>query len=310
MATRSFTEPPEFIPLDGSTAEQPKPPRPIQEQVQWLDLRAAVEQDPPRLDFVLPGIKRGVVGALVATGGVGKTMIAVQMSITVASGCDLLNLASLEWECKPGKVVFFTGEDDLDVLHGRIHAIGLMMHQTEREKMYKNLSIGSLVGLQSDVMSHKWQCWFAEKTKDARLVVFDTLRRFHNLDENDNGLMASLIGWMESLCRQNGITVLFLHHTNKTSSGADVSQQASRGASVLTDNARFQANMVTMSEKEATTFRVDPELRRWFVKLCFTKLNYSKPLPDLWFKKTDGGALEVAQFSTSYATCKKGDENW
>ncbi|WP_223930832.1 helicase RepA family protein, partial [Aeromonas caviae] len=36
-----------------------------------------------------------------------------------------------------------------------------------------------------------------------------TLRRFHQLDENDGGHMAGLLAYMEQLCRENSTTVLF-----------------------------------------------------------------------------------------------------
>jgi RecA-family ATPase len=305
MANEDFNcaEPPPFIPMndDSETKQTVRP----QDKVQWLDLRAAVEQSRKEIDFVLPGLKQGAVGALVATGGVGKTMIAVQMCMTVASGYDMLNLESLGWQCKTGKVIFLSAEDDLDILHNRINAMGAVLSPTNREAMYENLRIASLVGLGANVHEASWQAWFYEATKGARLVVFDTLRRFHQLDENDNGAMANLIAWLEVICKVNGITVIFLHHTNKASSGADVTQHSSRGASVLTDNARWQANLAVMSEKEAEATETDSELRSWFVKLCFTKLNYSQPLPDVWLRKREGGALELAQFATSSITKKK-----
>ena len=46
-------------------------------------------------------------------------------------------------------------------------------------------------------------------------------------------------------------------------------QQASRGSSVLTDNARFQGNLVGMSQGEAKEFDVDESRRRFFVRLSF-----------------------------------------
>ena len=264
---------------------------------QWLDLRHAVEQAPEPLDFVLPGFKSGTVGALVSPGATGKTMLALQAAVTVSGGPDMLDFASMDaaWRRTAGRVVFLTGEDPADVLNGRFHAIGQRLNTAEKQALFDNLSVAPLVGHGADVMTFEWRRWIADVTLNARLVVIDTLRRFHQLDENDGGHMARLLAYMERLCRENSTTVLFLHHTSKAGAlnGGDA-QQASRGSSVLTDNARFQANLVGMTTEQAKQFDVDENCRRNFVRLSFPKVNYSAPIPDQWFRRRDGGLLEPA----------------
>ena len=264
---------------------------------QWLDLRHAVEQAPEPLDFVLPGFKSGTVGALVSPGATGKTMLALQAAVTVSGGPDMLDFASMDtaWRRTAGRVVFLTGEDPADVLNGRFHAIGQRLNTAEKQALFDNLSVAPLVGHGADVMTFEWRRWIADVTLNARLVVIDTLRRFHQLDENDGGHMARLLAYMEQLCRENSTTVLFLHHTSKAGAlnGGDA-QQASRGSSVLTDNARFQANLVGMTTEQAKQFDVDENCRRNFVRLSFPKVNYSAPIPDQWFRRRDGGLLEPA----------------
>lgn len=259
----------------------------------WLDLRHAVENEPRPLDFILPGFKSGTVGALVSMGGTGKTMLALQCAITVATGFDMLELAALDssWRPATGRVVLLTGEDDADVLDGRIHAIGAKLPLSQREAMYENMAVAPLVGRGVDLMHMGWQRWIKEATAGARLIVFDTLRRFHQLDENDSGQMAQLLALLEQLCRENHTAALFLHHTNKLGGGSDA-QQASRGSSVLTDNARFQANLVGMSKADAEEYGVHEDCRRSFVRLSFPKINYSAPLSDRWFRRREGGVLE------------------
>lgn len=245
----------------------------------------------------MPGFKSGTVGALVSPGATGKTMLALQAAVTVSGGPDMLDFASMDtaWRRTAGRVVFLTGEDPADVLNGRFHAIGQRLNPAEREAMFENLSVAPLVGRGADVMTFEWRRWIAGVTCDARLVVIDTLRRFHQLDENDGGHMAGLLAYMEQLCRENSTTVLFLHHTSKAGAlnGGDA-QQASRGSSVLTDNARFQANLVGMTPEQAKQFDVDENCRRNFVRLSFPKINYSAPIPDQWFRRRDGGLLEPA----------------
>lgn len=294
-------------------------------EISWLDLRSAVENEPEPLDFVFPGFKSGTVGALVSPGGTGKTMLALQVAVTVATGADLLNLADMDsaWRLVTGPVVFLTGEDPADVLDGRFHAIGRHLNTSQREAMYNNLAVAPLVGFSADMMSGEWRHWIENVTRGARLVVIDTLRRFHQLDENDGGHMAGLLAYMEQLCRANRTSVLFLHHTNKAGAfNSGDAQQASRGSSVLTDNARFQANLIGMGAAEAEIWGVDEECRRHFVRWSFPKLNYSAPISDRWYRRYEGGVLKpavlerqrkakgVLPFKKSKAVMEGADDNW
>lgn len=299
----------------------PQQCKPDLSDFQWLDLRHAVEQTPEELDFVLPGFLAGTVGALVSPGATGKTMLALQAAVTVSGGPDMLGFGNMDtaWRRATGRVVFLSGEDPANVLNRRIHAIGQRLNPVEREAMFENLSVAPLVGRGVNVMTLEWRRWIADVTQDARLVVIDTLRRFHQLDENDGGHMAGLLAYMEQLCRENSTSVLFLHHTSKAGAlnGGDA-QQASRGSSVLTDNARFQANLVGMTPEQARQFNVDENCRRNFVRLSFPKINYSAPIPDQWFRRRDGGLLEPAVLergtfkSAKTGSFQKGgdDEQW
>lgn len=261
-------------------------------------MRRAVGHEPAPLDFVLPGFKSGTVGALVAPGATGKTMLALQAAITVSGGPDMLDFSGMDtaWQRTAGRVVFLTGEDPSDVLNGRFYSIGERLKEIEKETVFTNLHVAPLVGCGVDVMTIEWRRWLANVTRDARLVIFDTLRRFHKLDENDGGHMAGLLAYMEQLCRENSTTVLFLHHTSKAGAlNSGDAQQASRGSSVLTDNSRFQANLIGMTLEQAKQFNIDESCRRNFVRLSFPKINYSAPIEDRWFRRGPGGVLEPAQ---------------
>jgi RecA-family ATPase len=270
----------------------------------WLDLRAAIEQTPKPLDFVLPGLKSGTVGAIVSPGATGKTMLALQAAVTVASGTDTLNLAALGWTPTTGRVLFLSGEDPDDVLAERVHHIGQRLSPEQREALFDRLAIAPLMGYGPNLMSTPWQDWLATETANTRLIVIDTLRRFHRLDENDGGQMAGLLAYLEQICRENSTTILFLHHTSKAGALSDA-QQASRGSSVLTDNARFQANLVTMTPNQAEEWGVDESCRRHFVRLSFAKINYSAPIRDYWFRRREGGVLEPAMLDRPISQAAK-----
>ncbi len=54
-----------------------------------INILTALSQKPENLDFVLPGLVAGTVGALVSPGGSGKSALALQIAALVAGGPDL-----------------------------------------------------------------------------------------------------------------------------------------------------------------------------------------------------------------------------
>ena len=282
---------------------------PVIPQIPLLDLRRAIEQEPQPLDFVLPALMAGTVGAIVSPGATGKTMLALEMAIAIAGGPDLRGLDQIDqgWQRQLGRVVLLSAEDPAEVLALRLHEMGKRMSPDEREHIYELLTVAPLVGYGVDMMSAHWRYWIAQVKHGARLVEIDTLRRFHQLDENDGGAMAGVLAYLEQLCRENGTTVLFLHHTSKAAGmNAGDAQQASRGSSVLTDNARFQANLIAMTEQQAEQFGVEESCRRSFVRLSWPKVNYSAPMADRWFRRREGGVLEPAVLSKQSRPIKAG----
>lgn len=55
-----------------------------------INILEAFAAAPPPLDYVLPNMVAGTVGALVSHGGAGKSMLALQLAAQIAGGPDLL----------------------------------------------------------------------------------------------------------------------------------------------------------------------------------------------------------------------------
>jgi len=135
--------------------------------------------------------------------------------------------------------------------------------------------------------------WLIETATGARLIVIDTLSRFHMLDENESSDAKLLMRRMEHIAYKTGAAVLFLHHVNKGSVAAKTidQQQAARGSSVLIDDARWSSFLAVMTEKEAATMGYDDVSRRKYVRWNISKQNYSAPIPDVWLERKAGGIL-------------------
>ena len=281
---------------DGSPGWRGEPVRPVRVAVQppaRLDVGHAFEVAPAALDFVLPGMKSASVGSIVAAGATGKSMLALQLAVALTGGKDTLGLeAAAGWTPGCADVLYLSGEDPEDILSGRLHSIGQHLDAEQRARVAQHLHIWPLSGIGARLDDYEWRRAIEGGAAGKRLVILDTLRRFHEADENDGGEMSAVISLMEKICLASGAAFLFLHHTSKASAlgGTAGEQQASRGSSVLTDNVRWQSNLSTMSEKEAARAGITDERRR-YVRMSFPKINYSAPIGDRWFVRGKGGVL-------------------
>lgn len=254
-----------------------------------IDIMRAFEEEPKPLDFVLPGMLAGSVGALVSPGGAGKSMLVLQIAATLAGGPDLLRLGQHD----TGRVVYLPAEDPEPALHHRLHALGRHVAPEYREAVAENLLIEPLVGYEIDILDDAWMQMLVDVAADSRLLILDTLRRFHRAEENDSGDMARVVGRLERIATETGCSIVFLHHSSKAAAlqGQGDQQQASRGSSVLTDNIRWQAFMAGMTRAEAEDHGVSGDERRQYVKWGVSKQNYGLPVPERWLRRADGGVL-------------------
>jgi hypothetical protein len=107
-----------------------------------LDLMAAFSETPPPLDYVLPNMVAGTVGALVSPGGAGKSMLALQLAMQIAGGPDLLEVGAFP----VGSVIYLPAEDPPAAIHHRLHALGAHLTAEQRQAVADGLLIEPLIG--------------------------------------------------------------------------------------------------------------------------------------------------------------------
>ncbi len=104
----------------------------------------------------------------------------------------------------------------------------------------------------------------------------------NSLTENSNEHAAAFISALEALAVKHSMTVLFTHHTGKASRDAGKQTTvASRGASALTDNARWVLNL-----ERCKQFAINERDAGDYIKIRVTKSNYTAVTPYFNFKRT------------------------
>lgn len=257
-----------------------------------LDITACLTTEPAPLDFVLPGFLAGTVGGLVSPGGTGKSIFALEVALSIALDVAAGDILHLGIE-RHGEVTILAGEDPGVALHHRLRAIARHMPSDAVESVAGQLRIVPTVGYDIDIMRPDSYRWIQDLAAGQRLLIIDTLSRFHRLDENDTADAKAVMTRMEVLARETGATILFLHHVSKAAAlgGMGDLQQAARGSSVFVDNARWLSFVATMTPLEAEQFEVAEEKRRHFVRWNISKENYAEPISDRWYHREEGGVL-------------------
>lgn len=258
----------------------------LQPPIGWRD---AGENPPPPVDYVLPGMEAGTVGALVSPGGVGKSMLALQVAAQIAGGPDLLGLGDLP----TGRAVYLPAEDSPAAIRHRMHALWWCMTPAQQEAVDKGVTTLPLVGRRPNLLDDRWLDWLLGAAEGCRLMVLDPLRRFHASDENDSSQMTQVVGRMESIAASTGCAVLYLHHATKSAAmtGAGAQQQASRGSSVLTDNVRWQGYLAAMASAEAGRLGISEDRRGEYVRFGVSKANSGRLVRGCWLRRHEGGVL-------------------
>ncbi len=280
--------------------------------VQKLDLLSMSKLPPPPLDFILPGLLRGTVGLITGPGGVGKSFLTFQLAISIASG-HVFSVHS-DYDSvttRPLRVLWLTAEDPAEILHHRLHSITSILlarhpsptSQTDLDDALERIAVIPTTGIDFSLVdfdgevTDKMQSLHALIQKHKPDIIFiDTLRRFHDSDENDNGKMSKVLKNFEALAKGYKCAVALPHHENKSGlNNSDGNQSAVRGASAIIDNARWLVRLRAMSSDESKRYFNDEnhELRRKYVCLeTSVKSNYGANGGGIWFKKAAGGALE------------------
>lgn len=258
-----------------------------------LDLAQSLSTDAPALDFVLPGLVRGTGGSIVAPGATGKSWCALQLAVQIACGFDSLGFG----EVQRGKVLLLAAEDPRDVLWGRIRELGRRLDQAQAEDLKENLFLVPCLGEAGDLMDDGTTAErIIQAGRGARLIILDTLSRWHTGEENDRKDAARVMRQIERIAKETGAAVVFLHHVSKSAAlnGQGAAQQASRGSSVWVDEARWVAFLQAMTPEEAGECGVGEDERAGFVRWGISKANYCSRPPEIWLKRCAVGMLEQA----------------
>ena len=234
--------------------------------------------------YVLPSLRPRTVGLIVAQEGVGKSFLALEIGLAKASGFDLTGIGITG----PGRVIYFSKEDPPEIIEERLQSIASFL-PTEAREASDGLKIVSLYGKPATIVSEKSvvneklirQIIKAGSGKD--LLIFDTLRKLHDLEENSSGEMKVLLEIFDRIALETGAAVLLIHHTNKSANlnSQQGDQSSARGSNAIVGNTRWSLHLEKFIE-------VSGEKR---IKVTIPRASYGPEGGEWWLEREAGGVL-------------------
>ena len=224
----------------------------------------------PVLDFVLPGLLNGTVGILSAASGVGKTLLAQRLALSVAGAAHLdcsldagRGICPFRRPAQGGRVVYLTVEDPPQIWTARTQALAAwLLNRHVSQPAFKPIERNALDRALENMIdaclsSSDFQLAQAAKSGtvqfddeafsfltslagDARLVVLDNLALLASINEIDNAQCASVMRRLATFAREVGCAVLILaHEAQWAMKDQDAGQAAVRGGTALAAHARW-----------------------------------------------------------------------
>jgi hypothetical protein len=168
----------------------------------------------------------GSVGIVGGPAKCGKTWLALDMAVSLASGTPCLGLYH---PTRRGRVLLYAAEDSQSILKQRIEAIC-----RHRKLSLNNLEIFAITAdrLRLDLASHQKRLTHTVEQLNPDLLLLDPLVRLHRIDENNAGEVSTLLDYLRTLQRQHNLAITLVHHTRKNCSSTHPGQ-ALRGSSDL-----------------------------------------------------------------------------
>ena len=295
-----------------------------------LDIADVLENSPPELDFVLPGLPAGAVGMLAGAGGVGKTMFELQLAVVLAAGlpwrlAPLSALLEFDEERSPERVLLLLAEESNAVVWRRLHAV--MAHIVRcglfdcgltaadvKARLAENLVIHAVAGsrrlqLLDDVLQAGEHYPALMAAADGtRLVIVDPIRQLHVANENESGAMSALVSVLKRLAHDTGAAVVCAHHASRAAGqfGFSESADASRGSTALVDDTRWVVTLSEPSRERLKSLGVADGQPEGYAVLSAAKMNYiARPAAAL-LRREPSGALCVVERTSKAARLPNG----
>lgn len=237
---------------------------------------------------------RGVYCLLVASGGSGKSALAMVEALAIATGRELLPGQRVVGG--PKTVWYHNGEDSQDEQMRRLAAAmqhygithadlgGRLILTSGHDHPIK---LGGM-GQNGPELTPGAGEWIVETARSlgVDVLILDPLGAVHGLPENSNEAMNLLAGGLSRIAIDANIAIGLVHHVSQAAAGnmRASGANAARGATALVDRSRNTRQISRPDEKEAPVMGIKPNERWRYLAISNGKANNAHLADAHWVK--------------------------
>lgn len=284
--------------IDDHRAQPQRKPRPVVKLDQIRSDILSVTLAPP-VYLWAPRIPRDGVTLLVGEDGLGKSWLALMLSLCAAAGRPLFDVSV---GC--GRTIYIHAEDRRPMIERRVQAILRSWNEPVAAALalknfhhHDTVESGMLLLDCStrEVQFTPWVSALREQLGEAVLATFDPVARLHNGNESDNSLMTQLVAAGETIALGTKGAIVMPHHPTKQGTqehrtdGTEV-----RGGGGLRAAARSQLRLIAANRRDVpnATNVTDDDLEQQNVLILYhRKLNDGTKARPLILKREADGML-------------------
>ena len=265
--------------VGGNDAEPPK------EEPLFVTASSFADKAVPAREWLVNGlIPANTVTLLSGDGGTGKSLLALQLAISVAIGPDL---PWLDRKIEQGPAFYIGAEDDKEEMHRRMNDItfGQMINMSDLDHLHLSSLSGkdallTFVEPRTNVLhpSPLWERIVSSiQAHQPKLVVLDTLADFYPGNENDRAQARQFIGQLRKVCVEQRTTIVLLSHPSLSGMAAGT---GTSGNTAWNNSVRSRLYMTRVKEDG---FEPDKAVR----KLTVMKSNYGETGAEITMRWND-----------------------
>ena len=135
----------------------------------------------------------------------GKTWLALEMAVSVASGSPCFDTFPV---LSPGPVLLYAAEDSAAALRTRVETLA-RLHEIDFKQL--DVHIITVDSLRLDRAEHQDRLESTLLVYAPAMLILDPLVRVHAIDENVAGQVSMLLGYLRSLQRSTGAAIAIIH---------------------------------------------------------------------------------------------------
>lgn len=201
----------------------------------------------PEVQWIVPGvIHRGGKGLIIASPKAGKSMLALDLAVALATRQSWLGLPCVS---RPVRTAIVSREDGPSMTKRRVQQFAkareVSIDELDNWLRFNTHEQKSSFSIQNDADLELIIKWIRQE--EIEFCIFDVLNILHGADENSNSAMTQVMKQFDRIKTETGVDLAVIHHIKKDSTAGS---KGPRGASAIDSWWEWKVSISPEAENE------------------------------------------------------------